>query len=439
MFTHIRARNFRCFSDLDFDLTGSNGEAKHLVLIYGENGAGKSNLVAVFYCLIELLKTMDMAEAAEGLMRQVQAAGEDKDFARFIRSNMRDLRAVFQSYHMIGSTDPIELQYDFNIDGKKGSYFISFGQKEDEVEILHERLDFALERRRTTYFDLDSERDVLNDRIFRDDDLRADIVSAKKKYWGRHSLLSLLLHEAHTKSPQYVRNGLIPNGWRVLQFFQKLDGSVRLGTKTGRPMMEQKKIFPLDSGMIPASEAPRLDKALRMIKEFFMTINSDIKNAYYQKNETQDSIRYQLYFEKLIAGQVRRVSFARESSGNQEMLGFLFNLVYASAGGIEVLDEMDSGVHDLAAYKILTDLYTGLKGQLILTTHNTLLMDGDFAKEATYILKEDENAQRFIECIADNEERIYQKTNIRRKYIENTYGGVPQIGKLHFEELQKFF
>ena len=43
MFTCVKLKNFKSFNDITLDLTDKNNRPKSLVLIYGENGIGKSN------------------------------------------------------------------------------------------------------------------------------------------------------------------------------------------------------------------------------------------------------------------------------------------------------------------------------------------------------------------------------------------------------------
>ena len=49
MFTCVKLKNFKSFNDITLDLTDKNNRPKSLVLIYGENGIGKSNLASAFY------------------------------------------------------------------------------------------------------------------------------------------------------------------------------------------------------------------------------------------------------------------------------------------------------------------------------------------------------------------------------------------------------
>lgn len=50
MFTKITLENFRSFDHIVFDLTEKGNVPKHLAVLYGENGAGKSNLMSALFC-----------------------------------------------------------------------------------------------------------------------------------------------------------------------------------------------------------------------------------------------------------------------------------------------------------------------------------------------------------------------------------------------------
>ena len=62
MFTCVKLKNFKSFNDITLDLTDKNNRPKSLVLIYGENGIGKSNLASAFYMLSETLRTMEFRD-----------------------------------------------------------------------------------------------------------------------------------------------------------------------------------------------------------------------------------------------------------------------------------------------------------------------------------------------------------------------------------------
>lgn len=433
MFTRVRAQNFRCFSDLEFNLTDRHGDPKHFIMIYGENGAGKSNIAAIFYALTELLRTMDVSDIYQALL-EAPSSPRDPAFFEALRARVRDVQAIVRDYSMAEAEGNLKLTFDFRLEGKNGCYSVELNSN----GIVHERLDFVLEKNKINYFDIGLEQGVVRERVFKNGEFYHDIVSLLKKYWGKHTLLSIIYHEIQARSVKYILDGISDNFLLVLRFFHMISGSVKLGGSAQRIFQTPMEgFFPLDEGLRPAATQKKdLARASKLVMAFLGKINSDIKAAYYKVSPAgEDQVHYQLFLKKLICGKVRSISFDQESTGNQQMLGFLENLIYAAGGGIEILDEMDSGVHDIAAQKILVDLVPTLSGQLIITTHNTMLMECDFAKEATYVLREDSNANRFLECVTESSERIYQKTNIRNKYLGGTYDGIPRVGKLDFEQM----
>ena len=60
MFEYVKLKNFKSFENLEFDLTDRNNNPKKLILIYGENGIGKSNLASAFFMLSETLYMQDI-------------------------------------------------------------------------------------------------------------------------------------------------------------------------------------------------------------------------------------------------------------------------------------------------------------------------------------------------------------------------------------------
>ena len=68
MFTRISVKNFKSLIDLDVDLSQKKKEPKSLVVIYGENGVGKSNFASIFYTLRESMETMSIKFILQRLM-----------------------------------------------------------------------------------------------------------------------------------------------------------------------------------------------------------------------------------------------------------------------------------------------------------------------------------------------------------------------------------
>ena len=202
MFTKITLENFRSFDHIVFDLTEKGNVPKHLAVLYGENGAGKSNLMSAFVLLPELTRTMDVRDAYERLLTR-DAIFQDEKMEKVMREQMRhslrDMSAIIKDYRMIDCEDPIVAEYEFNINGNNGCYRVEFGQD----EIVHERLEYVLNRRRGLYFDCSSDGILINDTVIQGTngkDFLVDVKETAKRYWGKHSLLAILLYEMKDKS-----------------------------------------------------------------------------------------------------------------------------------------------------------------------------------------------------------------------------------------------
>ena len=65
----------------------------------------------------------------------------------------------------VGNENPVYLEYDFVINEKQGSYIVEFGAD----GIIHERLEYVLEKRRGIYFDLTDGKKVINKALFKSD------------------------------------------------------------------------------------------------------------------------------------------------------------------------------------------------------------------------------------------------------------------------------
>lgn len=102
---------------------------------------------------------------------------------------------------------------------------------------------------------------------------------------------------------------------------------------------------------------------------------------------------------KLIAGHERSIEFSMESTGTQSILQLLPFMLVVVKGSVAIIDEFDTGVHDLLVQSLVNSLYENLSGQLIMTTHNTLLMESGLPKECIYVINELEDGDKEIQCI----------------------------------------
>lgn len=439
MFTKITLENFRSFDHIVFDLTEKGNVPKHLAVLYGENGAGKSNLMSAFVLLPELTRTMDVRDAYERLLTR-DAIFQDEKMEKVMREQMRhslrDMSAIIKDYRMIDCEDPIVAEYEFNINGNNGCYRVEFGQD----EIVHERLEYVLNRRRGLYFDCSSDGILINDTVIQGTngkDFLVDVKETAKRYWGKHSLLAILLYEMKDKSNAFGRDNVTENFNTVLREFRGLSCAVSMGNKSWEGLSSKLQVLkrPLQ-GHLSLRRETELDYASDFFTQLFTSIDLSVRKIFYKKEFHDDEIYYKLIEEKYIAGNYRRIDFERESAGNCQLLNISCYLLTACMGGVVILDEAEANIHDLLFQKLLEEIRPILKGQVIMTTHNTMLMEASFAREATYILSVDPDnpSDKKIRCISDYRKRTYAANNIRNKYLNCEYGGVPELRQTEFQE-----
>lgn len=439
MFTKITLENFRSFDHIVFDLTEKGNVPKHLAVLYGENGAGKSNLMSAFVLLPELTRTMDVRDAYERLLTR-DAIFQDEKMEKVMREQMRhslrDMSAIIKDYRMIDCEDPIVAEYEFNINGNNGCYRVKFGQD----EIVHERLEYVLNRRRGLYFDCSSDGILINDTVIQGTngkDFLVDVKETAKRYWGKHSLLAILLYEMKDKSNAFGRDNVTENFNTVLREFRGLSCAVSMGNKSWEGLSSKLQVLkrPLQ-GHLSLRRETELDYASDFFTQLFTSVDLSVRKIFYKKEFHDDEIYYKLIEEKYIAGNYRRIDFERESAGNCQLLNISCYLLTACMGGVVILDEAEANIHDLLFQKLLEEIRPILKGQVIMTTHNTMLMEASFAREATYILSVDPDnpSDKKIRCISDYRKRTYAANNIRNKYLNCEYGGVPELRQTEFQE-----
>lgn len=122
-----------------------------------------------------------------------------------------------------------------------------------------------------------------------------------------------------------------------------------------------------------------------------------------------------------------------ESAGTQRLLSFVGPILDALENGkLLVIDEMDSSLHPLVVRFILRLLHdpesSKAGAQLLMTTHDTSLLDTDLLRRDQYW---------FIEKNERQASRLYPLTDfsprkneaLGRAYLRARYGGVPFIGR----------
>lgn len=433
MFEYIYLKNYKSFGEVRFDLTDKQGNPKKMVLIYGENGIGKSNLASAFFMLSETLRTMDVRDIMQSILSERPDAINEEDFSRLIRLRYKDLETLIRENKMVASDEPMLLEVGFRLNDRSGRYLI----ETDDNQLIHERLEYVLAKNKGTYFDITPEKISISTKIFQDRASYNEIKSACSKFWGKHTLLSILLHESDDKANEYIKEQISDNFEAVLSFFTRMSCKIKFGSyqERGGICLPHEIFGDFDEGNISIKDGELLDKTENMLNIFFKSAYRDVKKVFYKRIKKETSIHYQLMQTKTIAGKDRDIEFSMESTGTQYLLQLLPYMLVVVDGSVAVIDEFDTGVHDLLVKKLVQSLYATLTGQLIMTTHSTLLMEAKIPKECIYVINELEDGSKEIEPISHYDQKIHENTNIRNQYLKGVYKGIPAPSDINFASL----
>lgn len=437
MFTYIKAKNFKSLKNIEFNLNRTKLETNKFIAIYGENGSGKTNLVELF----KFLQQLTVSRLIDVKLNMLPKAFFDLK-EKMIDSTPIDMQPIWQlslnleEYRMINEKDDTEIEYGFKINNKEGFYSIKFN-----TEIVEEKLYYFVNKQKGYYFKLSkNDKNIvkeLNKNIFMNEKYNEELKDNIEKYWGKYSFLSLLVFEEKEKNKEYVNNNISTKLFEITNKLMTMTIHVNKWYLKFMPDNYMKKtvLADLKSGTISKNKINEIEKYENILNIFFSQAYADIKSVKYVIEEKDDKIKYKLYFNKMIGGNLKAIPIEFESEGTKKIIEEFNSLIGAIMGETVVIDEIDNGIHDLLMKNIILSIKDEITGQLIITTHNTLLLE-ILPKECIYILSTDYEGNKNINSIREYGITIQKNHNARDLYFKGMFGGIPTTSFVDFEEIK---
>lgn len=435
MIRYVKLVNYKSLVNLNVDFTKTKVKTKNLVLIYGENGIGKSNFANSFYTLNETMRTMSSIEIVKRLIENVE--NEDIQHKNFLEDNIKerfkDIKMIINDCKTIDSNDNLIMEFGFLLNKKNGVYRIEMNNE----EIVSEKLEYAINKNQTYFFNINKNNVKINFNIFNDKDYYNYFLELIDKYWGKHSFLSLLSFEIEDKKKEYMEKKISKNLFNILIYLKTICTKIKGGNHSefGIIGTNFNLMANLEEGKILKKYEKILNKNEYLLNEIFTALYSDIKKVYYKKTIQDNYIKYKLFSKKMLYGKIMDIDFSIESTGTQNILSLIPYLISACEGQTVIIDELDTGIHDLLVKNLLECITQYIKGQLIITTHNTMLIDSLIPPESIYIFNVNKKAEKDLVPITDFAGRIYKNNNPQKKYLSGIYGGIPFTSDIDFEDL----
>ncbi len=133
---------------------------------------------------------------------------------------------------------------------------------------------------------------------------------------------------------------------------------------------------------------------------------------------------------KCVHGQYGDFSLSEESDGLRRFLDLIDIILNPVDGAIYIVDEIDRSLNALVTKEFI-DYYlnktTIQNVQLIITTHETRLLDLNLLRKDEIWLFDKENGNTKITALTDYEGNIRSDVKLDTAYIEGRYAGVPKI------------
>lgn len=436
MFTYIKLKNYLSFGDVVFNFKQSANEIKNFVAIYGENGSGKSNFVDSIDFLHHTLTSFDRIKSIEELSQIVNnsANGTPNSILDqiMLESNTEQ---YFLSHKMIDNPYNAEVEFGFLLDDYEGFYRIVFSDR-----ILNESLYYFTGKQRGYLFDISSDGNIIKSKfwskLFTEENAKEETIVQMNKYWGKHSFLGIIVHQINEQNESYTRKSISEYLLKIIDMFfdtsvfKKKSRNFNINISNRKPI---DVLNNLESGKIEIRQLKVLEKSEKILNDFFSQTYADIKEVFYETKALDDgSIYYELFVKKMISGKIRQISFKNESAGTQQVLSIARILLGLFCGTTVVYDEIDNGIHDVLLCNIISSLKSEMSGQLIITTHNTLLLEEIEPKNA-YVICVDYLGNKQAKCLSDFS--IQNNNNARIKYLKGMFGGIPNIEGIDYDSI----
>ncbi|MBO4456729.1 MAG: AAA family ATPase [Butyrivibrio sp.] len=435
MIREIHLKNFKSFTDATFNFVGKNNNPKKLILLYGANGSGKTNFVEALDCLTETTHTLNTHKIIMDML-------EDNDSQKkiFDLKNMLyyySIAHIIKEYKTINSSSNMSIEITFSLTGKIGSYYIEF----NDSQIISEKLEYTIQKNKGIYFEKTINNERYNPTIF-DIELQDELSTLSKKYWGKHSILSILFYLKNDYSNDYIKSHIDKRLQNVLGYFNNITCHLKKHDTSQVSLARFKSLLTsFTEGVIDLNEISKLETTEKIISMYFSSLSNDIESAYYKKEIIEDKkAKYSLYFKKRLSNTIADIEYTSESEGIRQLLDLLPLFLGTSVKDIVIaIDEIDTGIHDLLVSNLVKKIVPIIKGQLILTTHNTMFLDDYDLRDNIYTINISKDFSKTITAITDGPYRIQKSSNTLVKYLKGEYGGIPIINTdFNFDQIINF-
>ncbi len=348
-----------------------------------------------------------------------------------------NLRALVSEAKTIDADGPLGMKYVFTVGSSEATYELLFSSDD---RLVSEKLRGVIDSNVGSIFEISAADGAVSaefsPRLFRNEVFETKARTLIDQYWGNHSFLSIMQDQYDQNNREFMAAAVGTGLKEVLDELDRLAVSCKysgrsVGSGIGRYILAH-----LPNGRISGTALAELETYEHALSSYFTRLYSDVVRAFFKtEKEDETYLRYTLMLEKRIAGRNRAVSFEKESSGTQKLLALFPALIECALGRTVFFDEADSGIHDKLVRDLMAQVLPEVKGQLILTTHSTALLNTANPRNV-FVLTVDLDGNKGLSSFAEIR-KTARNNNNRDRYLNGTFGGVPIIGEVDLEEIAR--
>ncbi len=416
------------FSRMPHHIYQTNGlELLKLNVMYGANGAGKSNLIRAMVLLREFVVTGKLP-----IELLVQTFRFDPDSRKKdVYMGIEFIENDTPYYYGIKVNQGIIIEEELQISG--------LGKTEDIV--LFSRTDSAAEKSLQLAFS----KEVMADKeaALYPAFLRNEILERNVPVLSTMAGRKNKVFEPFIKALQWFTNDLVPimphsrpSGLTLQlernQAFAEFATQVMQAFNTGIKEIKVENM-PIEQffGEDDKFEAERITSQLRANPDKLMPYRTDHEEILFVL-VGQKAMAKRLFFLHDTDGGKEKFTATEESDGTRRLLDYLPALFEAiNSRRVYLIDEIERSIHPLLIKELIRkfshDEHTS--GQLIFSTHESNLLDQDIFRPDEIWFAE-KNKEGATELYPLSEFKEHHTIDIRKGYLNGRYGGIPFLGNL---------
>ena len=127
------------------------------------------------------------------------------------------------------------------------------------------------------------------------------------------------------------------------------------------------------------------------------------------------------------------LDLSEESDGTRRLLNLIPALNHPNDGAVYFIDEIDRSMHPMLIWKFLEFFLTSCKAdrhQIVVTTHESNLLDLELLRrDEIWFVEKDQDAATNLYPLTDF--KVRKDLEIRKHYLEGRFGAVPFLGSLN--------